>query len=100
GGQIAPLPAVVNGVRNAPGGPPAKSPPLAAVPERGDGEDLARQLDGLEKDVAAGGKSLSELARLREQAAALSDRAAWVGDAGARKHLLDRAAKLLQRIGA
>ena len=73
---------------------------LAAVPEKVDGEELARQLDALEKDVAGAGKSLSELARLREQAASISDRSAWVADAASRRHLLDRAAKLLQRIGA
>jgi hypothetical protein len=73
---------------------------LAEVPERVDPEVLSRQLDGLEKDALGTGKSLNELARLREQAAGISDRAAWVSDGAARKHLLDRAAKLLQRIGA
>jgi MoxR-like ATPase len=97
--QIAPLTALVNGVLKSQAEGSAKNHPLAAVPERVDGEELAHQLDALEKEAAASSKSLSELARLREQAAAVSDRAAWVGDAAARRHLLDRAAKLLQRIG-
>lgn len=97
--QIAPLAALVNGVLKA-APPQAATHPLAAVPERVDGEELARQLDELEKDAGAAGKSLSELARLREQVAGIADRAAWVADAGARQHLLDRAAKLLQRVGS
>jgi hypothetical protein len=39
------------------------------------------------------------LARLREQAADIADRSAWVADVNARKHLLERANKLLQKIG-
>lgn len=98
--QIAPLMALVNGVlKDQPDGSESRHP-LASVPERVDPELLARQLDGLEKDFTGAGKSLSELARFREQAAGISDRAAWVSDSAARKHLLDRAAKLLQRIGA
>jgi MoxR-like ATPase len=98
--QIAPLMALVNGVlKDQPGGHDSRHP-LAAVPERVDPEVLARQLDGLERDFSGATKSLSELARFREQAAGISDRAAWVSDSAARKHLLDRAAKLLQRIGA
>ncbi len=100
--QIAPLVALVNGVLKdqSEGQEKDSRHSLAAVPERVDPEVLARQLDGLEKHIMGAGKSLSELARLREQAAGISDRAAWVSDGAARKHLLDRAAKLLQRIGA
>lgn len=98
--QIAPLSALVNGVlKNVAENPDAPRHALAAVPERVDGEELARQLDALEKEIAASGKSLSELARLREQAASISDRCAWIGDSAARRHLLDRASQLLQRIG-
>ncbi|MFL5338955.1 MAG: AAA family ATPase [Gemmataceae bacterium] len=96
--QIDPLAALVNGVLKEQ--PDAKSVhPLAAVPERVDGEELARQLDALEQALADAGQSLTELARLREQAAHISDRAAWVGDAASRRHLLDRAGQLLARIG-
>ena len=100
--QIAPLSALVNGVLKIQSDANKNEPrhALAAVPERADAEVLARQLDGLESEAQSAGKSLSELARLREQASGISDRAAWVADGAARKHLLDRAAKLLQRIGA
>lgn len=100
--QIAPLTALVNGVLKTQAETSEKvmTHTLAAVPERVDAELLARQLDGLENEASGIGKSLSELARLREQASSISDRAAWVADGAARKHLLDRAAKLLQRIGA
>jgi MoxR-like ATPase len=100
--QIAPLAALVNGVLKdqREGNDVDARHSLAAVPERVDPELLARQLDGLERDVSGTGKSLSELARFREQATGISDRAAWVADSAARRHLLDRAAKLLQRIGA
>jgi hypothetical protein len=96
------LTALVNGVLKTQSATSekVKTHTLAAVPERVDAELLARQLDGLENEASGIGKSLSELARLREQASSISDRAAWVADGAARKHLLDRAAKLLQRIGA
>jgi MoxR-like ATPase len=99
--QIAPLSALVNGVLRdqAASRGVGGTHVLAAVPERIDGEELARQLDSLEAEVGGSGKSLSELARLREQAASVTDRAAWVGDTAVRRHLADRAAKLLRRIG-
>lgn len=100
--QIAPLLALVNGVLKSQSSANENESrhALAAAPERVDPEVLSRQLDGLEIEAKAAGKSLSELARLREQAGGISDRAAWVADSAARKYLLDRAAKLLQRIGA
>lgn len=99
--QIAPLAALVNGIlKDEPDAPARESRhPLAAVPERVDAEALARQLDGLEAEIAAGTATLSALARHREQATAIADRAAWVGDAAARRHLVDRAGRLLGRIG-
>jgi hypothetical protein len=63
-----------------------------------DPEGLARELDQAEADLSAGPK-LAELARLRERVQAAADRAAWVGDAAGRDHLLGRAAALLGRIG-
>jgi MoxR-like ATPase len=96
--QIAPLEALVNGVlRDAPAD--GESHPQAAVPERVEGEELARQLDDLEKEMQSDGQSLTVLARLRERLASLADRAAWVADADGRRHLLERAGKLLQKIG-
>ena len=98
--QIAPLAALVNGVlKEQPEVREKDAHPLAAIPERVDGEELARQLETLEKELNASSRSLAGLARLREQAADIADRSAWVADVNARKHLLERANKLLQKIG-
>ena len=95
--QIGPLGALVTGILDAAG--PAESPhPRAARPELVDPEALARELDQAEADLAASPK-LAELARLRERVQAAADRAAWVGDAAGRDHLLGRAGELLGRIG-
>src|SRR5205085_1750754 len=74
--QAAPLAALVAGILES--APAEQSHPLASRPERPDGEALARHLENLEKSLADGALSLVELARLREQVAGLSDRAAWV----------------------
>jgi MoxR-like ATPase len=96
--QVAPLAALVNGVlEQQPAA--AAAHPLAAVPERVDGEELARQLDAVEQELRADGHSLTALARLREQVADLADRAAWLGDDAARRHLTDRTARLLEKLG-
>ncbi len=96
--QIDPLAALINSVldryRDESG-----AHPLAAVPDSVDAEDLARQIDAIEAGLHGSSTTLAELARLREQVGALADRAAWVGDEKARKHLIDRVAKLLARVG-
>jgi len=97
--QIDPLAALVNGVLGRHRDHP-DAHPLAAVPDRVDAERLARELDEVRAEVDAGATSLSALARLRERVAAISDRAAWVAEAEARRHLLDRVARLLERVGA
>ena len=96
--QIDPLAALVNGVLDRHRDEP-QSHPLAAVPEAVDAEDLARQLETAEKEVERGPTSLAELARLREHVGTIADRAAWVGEDLARKHLLDRVARLLAKVG-
>ena len=97
--QIDPLAALVNGVLDRHRDEPA-SHPLAALPEAVDAEELARQLEVVEEGLKGGPASLVELARLREHVGGVADRAAWVGDAVARKYLLDRIARLLAKIGA
>jgi MoxR-like ATPase len=94
--QIAPLTSLVEGLLRQ---QPADRPhTLAATPERIDGEQLAREL--AEAEARLNGKSsLAELARLREQVARVADRAAWVTDDAARRHLTEKAGTLLQRIG-
>jgi MoxR-like ATPase len=96
--QIAPLAALVAGLLES--APATAAHPLASRPDRPDGEALARQLDDV--DTALGGNPLTlvDLARLREQVAAVSDRAAWVTDVAGREHLIARAGDLLERIGA
>jgi MoxR-like ATPase len=96
--QIAPLAALVNGVLEQHPGEPAAHP-LATVAGKVDGEELARNLDAVEKEMQADGLSLSAVARLRERVADLADRAAWLGDEASRKHLLQRTGKLLERLG-
>jgi MoxR-like ATPase len=97
--QIGPLGTMINGVLER---HPAEGTThaLAAVPERVDGGELARQLDGIERELKAGKPSLSAVARLRERLADLADRAAWVPDEASRKHLLDRTRKMLERLGS
>jgi MoxR-like ATPase len=95
--QIAPLSSLVQGILRQQ--PADQAHPLAATPERVDGEQLARELAEAEAQVVQR-SSLAELARLREQVSRVADRAAWVADDAARRHLRDKASALLQRIGA
>jgi MoxR-like ATPase len=96
--QIGPLKSLVRGVLEAhPTDAPAH--PRAASPEQVDGEELAAQIDAAEREIDTDGRSLVALSRLRERVADLADRAAWVADESARKHLLERAADVLQRLG-
>ena len=96
--QIGPLAALINGVLEAQGDEPSAHP-LSAVPDRVDGEDLARQLDAVEDELRGGAASLAVVARLRERVAGLSDRTAWLLDDDARSHLRMRTARLLERLG-
>ncbi len=98
--QIGPLAALVNGLLEPHAGEP-RSHPLAAPPSKIDGEALARELEELEREAGAAGASprLAVLARLRERATALSDRAAWVTDEARRKHLLARTGALVEKLG-
>ena len=72
---------------------------LATVADQPDSEELARQLDAVENEVRDGKQSLTVLARLRQHATDLADRAAWVTDTDSRKHLLERTRRLLERLG-
>jgi MoxR-like ATPase len=96
--QIAPLSALVAGVIE----PHAQEPdahPLAAVPDRIDGEEMARQLDSLAAEIHSRSLGLAAVARIRERLADLSDRAAWLADEPARRHLINRVGELLKRLG-
>ena len=96
--QIAPLAALVAGVIEPHAGEP-DAHPLAAVPDRVDGEELARQLDAVAAEIQSRSLGLAAVARVREQLTELSDRAAWLADDAARKHLVNRVGDLLKWIG-
>jgi MoxR-like ATPase len=96
--QIAPLRALVAGVIE-PHAHEAASHPLAAVVERIDGEELARELDVMTSEIKNRAPGLAAVARHRERLTDLADRAAWVTDDRARRHLLDRVADLLKILG-
>jgi MoxR-like ATPase len=96
--QIAPLRALVDGLLERHEEGPATHP-LARTDKRPDPEALAKELDDLERELGQGKASLAVLARLRERASSIADRAAWVAEAKTRGHLADRAAKALARIG-
>lgn len=98
--QIGPLRGLVQNIlEHQP--PGTQAHPLASLPEKADAEEIARQIDALEGELAESGnkRSLLELARLRERTAQLADRAAWVVHEQPRRHLLERTGKLLERLG-
>jgi MoxR-like ATPase len=96
--QIAPLAALVAGVIEPHAGEP-DAHPLAALPNRVDGEEIARQLDAITLEMKDRSLSLAATARLRERLAELSDRSAWLTEDEPRKHLTGRARELLKRLG-
>jgi MoxR-like ATPase len=96
--QAAPLAALVSGIIEPHAGEPATHP-LATSPERVDAEQLARRLDDLAREVQSRKPTVAAAARAREQIADVADRAAWLADEAARKHLVDRARDLLKWIG-
>ena len=96
--QIAPLAALVAGVIEPHAGE-ADAHPLAGVPERVDGEEIARQLDSIASEVRDQSPGLAALARLREQLGSLSDSTAWLADDAARRHLADKIGELSRQLG-
>jgi MoxR-like ATPase len=96
--QIVPLASLIGGVIEPHAGAP-ETHPLAVPPEKVDGETLARQVDAAESESQGAGLSLAAVSRLRERVADLADRAAWLADDAARAHLLERTARLLDRLG-
>jgi MoxR-like ATPase len=96
--QIAPLSSLIDGfLKQQPAAD--RSHPLAAMPEQVDSEELAKQLEEVEKAVEAKPATLTAVAGLRERLGELADRAAWVADDKHRSHLLGRAGQLLKRLG-
>jgi MoxR-like ATPase len=96
--QIGPLKALVRGLLDQHPST-AATHPRAAAAEHVDGEDLARQIEEVEGQLAGNPQGLVSLARLRERVAGLADRASWLGDETARKHLLDKTGRLLEKLG-
>jgi MoxR-like ATPase len=95
--QIAPLAAIVAGVL-APHAAEPDAHPLAAVPDRVDGEDVARQLDTVTAEIQDGPLGLAAIARLRERLTGLADRVAWLAEDAPRRHLTNRIGELLKRL--
>lgn len=95
--QVGPLSALVLEWLRQAESPSAHA--LAALPERVDGPRLAAELAEIESALGAPKRTLAELARLRESAARVADRAAWLTDPAARKAVQDRAAAVLERVG-
>jgi MoxR-like ATPase len=96
--QIAPLRALVQGVLEQHPADEAGHP-LARTGAAVDGEELARELESIENQLASSPKSLAALARLREQTTDVADRAAWLLDEIARDHLMARTRRLLEQLG-
>jgi len=96
--QIAPLKALVAGVIE-PHAQESDTHPLAAVPDRVDGEEIARQLDAMSAEIRDRSLGLAALARLRERLTDLADRVAWLTDDAVRRHLTDRIGEILKRLG-
>jgi MoxR-like ATPase len=96
--QIAPLKALVGGVIE-PHAQESDTHPLAAVPDRVDGEEIARQIDAMSAEVRGPSLGLAALARLRERLTDLADRVAWLSDDAARRHLTERIGEILKRVG-
>lgn len=96
--QVAPLAALVAGVIEPHAGEP-DAHPLAAVPDRVDGEEIARQLDSLAAEIHDQPLGLAAMARLRERLTGLADRVAWLAEDAPRRHLTNRIGELLKRLG-
>jgi MoxR-like ATPase len=96
--QIAPLAALVAGVLEGHADEP-DAHPLAAVPDRVDGEDVARQLEAVTTEIQGRSLSLAAAARLRERLTGLADLVPWLPDDAARRHLTNRIGDLMKRLG-
>jgi MoxR-like ATPase len=96
--QIEPLAALINGIleRHADVG---QRHPLSVPQTHVDGEQIARQLDAVAKELKDGPLSLTAVARLKERVTDLADRAAWVGDRKSRDFLVAQARQFLERLG-
>jgi MoxR-like ATPase len=98
--QIGPLSALIQGIlRQQPVAQAIEAHALAATPEQVDAEAVAKLLDDADKQLRDSSPTMANLARLREQVSRLGDQAAWIGDEKKRRHLLDRATSILEKIG-
>ncbi len=68
------------------------------MPEQVDAEDLARQLEAIQKELDAPAISMAARARLRERLAGLADQVAWVSEEESRKYLFGRIKEALQQL--
>ena len=96
--QIEPLAALINGVLEKHADESAPHP-LAAVNHRIDAEELAKQLDAIEQELAQKELTLAGIGRLKERVADVADQAAWLADNNGRTHILERTRKFVDRLG-
>lgn len=95
--QIEALSSLVNGILEQHADDAGKHP-LAAAQKAVDGEELAKQIAGLERDLGPA-LTLSQIARLKERLASLSDQIAWIRDEKVRQHLSEQVRKCWQKLG-
>ncbi len=96
--QIDPLSALINAILQRYEKEEDRHP-LSLTQADANGEDLARQLEAMEKEVENGELSLTAIARLKERLADFSDRTAWLSDQAGRKHLQERTRKVMEKLG-
>jgi MoxR-like ATPase len=95
--QIEALAALVNGILEQ-HGEDAKKHPLATVHKAVDAEELARQIEGIDKELGPT-LTLSQIARLKDRLATLADQIAWTRDEKVRRHLSEKMGKCWQKLG-
>lgn len=95
--QIHPLSSLINGTLQQHEEEDHRHP-RARTDAHIDGEEIAKQLDTVEKKMKGAGLTLGETARLRDRLADLSDQCAWLTDGEGQRHLLDRIRHFLAQL--
>jgi MoxR-like ATPase len=95
--QIEALAALVNGILEQ-HADDAKKHPLAAVKKSVDAEELAKQIDAIDKDLGPA-LTLSQIARLKDRLATFADQIAWIRDEKIRQHLSEKVRGCWQKLG-
>jgi len=94
--QIEALVSLVNGILEQHADETRKHT-LAHVQKAVDGDELAKQIDSVEKEIGPA-LTLSQLARAKDRLASLADQIAWIRDEKIRQHLTERVRGCLKRL--